>query len=171
MRRPARSWSARDSAAFFNSTAASPKYFEECGGAHYEGECFVFDQRVGVDPGLQETASSQCFVCQTPLSVEDQTDPRFVPNKSCPYCEHRDEELMAESLAKRNEAIRQVTHPLPGSEPYENRRPINIPAVSDGQTLFDFLTTTFPHIAPDEWRDVIDLGRFRDGEDSVPQNE
>ena len=33
------------------------KYFEECGGAHYEGECFVFDQRVGVDPGLHETES------------------------------------------------------------------------------------------------------------------
>ena len=28
------------------------KYFEECGGAHYDGECFVFDQRVGVDPSL-----------------------------------------------------------------------------------------------------------------------
>jgi predicted sulfurtransferase len=25
------------------------KYFEECGSAHYDGECFVFDQRVGVD--------------------------------------------------------------------------------------------------------------------------
>ena len=32
------------------------KYFEECGGAHYDGECFVFDQRVGVDPSLHETA-------------------------------------------------------------------------------------------------------------------
>jgi predicted sulfurtransferase len=31
------------------------KYFEECGGAHYAGECFVFDQRVGLDPSLQET--------------------------------------------------------------------------------------------------------------------
>ncbi len=26
------------------------KYFEECGGAHFDGECFVFDQRVGLDP-------------------------------------------------------------------------------------------------------------------------
>ena len=26
------------------------KYFEEVGGAHYDGECFVFDQRVGLDP-------------------------------------------------------------------------------------------------------------------------
>lgn len=34
------------------------KYFEECGAAHYEGECFVFDERVGVDPQLRETGSS-----------------------------------------------------------------------------------------------------------------
>ncbi len=42
------------------------KYFEECGSAHYDGECFVFDQRVGLDPSLQETESTQCFRCQTP---------------------------------------------------------------------------------------------------------
>ena len=29
------------------------KYFEECGGAHYDGECFVFDKRVTLDPALQ----------------------------------------------------------------------------------------------------------------------
>jgi len=31
------------------------KYFELCGGAHYEGECFVFDKRGGVDPALRAT--------------------------------------------------------------------------------------------------------------------
>ena len=31
------------------------KYFEECGGAHFDGECFVFDERVGVDAELRET--------------------------------------------------------------------------------------------------------------------
>ena len=29
------------------------KYFEECGGAHYNGHCFVFDERVAVDADLQ----------------------------------------------------------------------------------------------------------------------
>ncbi|MDB5338026.1 MAG: protein yceA [Planctomycetaceae bacterium] len=29
------------------------KYFEECGGAHYNGHCFVFDERVALDPALQ----------------------------------------------------------------------------------------------------------------------
>src|SRR5882672_9951842 len=62
------------------------KYFEECGGEHYDGECFVFDQRVGVDPSLQETESTQCFQCLTPLSKKEQQDSRYVAGQSCPYC-------------------------------------------------------------------------------------
>lgn len=30
------------------------KYFEKCGGSHYEGTCFVFDERVALNPQLQE---------------------------------------------------------------------------------------------------------------------
>ncbi|NDG27595.1 MAG: pseudouridine synthase, partial [Proteobacteria bacterium] len=48
------------------------KYFEKVGGAHYEGDCFVFDGRVGVDPALSETPHKLCFACQAPLTVEDQ---------------------------------------------------------------------------------------------------
>lgn len=62
------------------------KYFEECGGAHYRGECFVFDGRVGVDAALRETATVMCFVCRMPLSVADQQHPHYVPEKSCPHC-------------------------------------------------------------------------------------
>jgi UPF0176 protein len=62
------------------------KYFEECGGAHFEGECFVFDRRVGVDPTLRETKSVLCFNCQLPLKEEEQRDSRYVPDISCPHC-------------------------------------------------------------------------------------
>ncbi len=62
------------------------KYFETCGGAHYEGECFVFDRRVGVDPDLRETDSVLCFACQMPLTAAEQRDPRYVPDISCPHC-------------------------------------------------------------------------------------
>jgi len=65
------------------------KYFEECGGAHWEGECFVFDKRVGVDPALSETGSQLCFACQEPLTAEETKDPRYVYEVSCPYC-HQD---------------------------------------------------------------------------------
>jgi UPF0176 protein len=62
------------------------KYFEECGSAHYDGECFVFDRRVAVDPELQETDSVMCFACQMPLTAAEQADPRYVPGRSCPHC-------------------------------------------------------------------------------------
>lgn len=43
-------------------------YFEQCGNNHYEGECFVFDKRVGVDHKLDETNTEQCYECRTPWS-------------------------------------------------------------------------------------------------------
>lgn len=34
------------------------RYFEEVGGAHYKGECFVFDERVSLDPDLQASGKT-----------------------------------------------------------------------------------------------------------------
>jgi len=34
-------------------------YFEQCGGAHFRGQCFVFDQRVALDAKLRETGGAQ----------------------------------------------------------------------------------------------------------------
>ena len=62
------------------------KYFEECGGAHYDGECFVFDRRVGVDPALKETNSVLCYNCQRPLTEAEQQHAHYVPDISCPHC-------------------------------------------------------------------------------------
>lgn len=62
------------------------KYFEECGGAHYDGECFVFDRRVCVDPELKPTGSALCWNCQMPLTLAEQRDVRYAFEKSCPYC-------------------------------------------------------------------------------------
>lgn len=136
------------------------KYFEECGGDHYEGECFVFDQRVGVDPGLHETESTQCFKCLTPLTAADQEDPRYVPSKSCPYCFMTSEEQMAENIARRHDAIRKATTPLPGSIAYDNYRPVSVPTDCDGQTVLDFLCTILHHIPREEWLNSLSHGRI-----------
>jgi len=64
------------------------KYFEQCGGAHYDGECFVFDRRVGVDPQLKETKTVMCFNCQMPLTNDEQLHPHYVADKTCPHCFH-----------------------------------------------------------------------------------
>jgi len=127
------------------------KYFEECGGAHYDGECFVFDQRVGVDPALRETQSSQCYGCLAPLTAEEQRDARYVPGKTCPYCYATSAEQVAETIRKRHEQIARATDPLPGSVPYDNRKPVTVPGEWDGATLLDFLAGVLKHISRDEW--------------------
>ncbi len=136
------------------------KYFEEVGGDHYHGECFVFDQRVGLEPSLQESANTQCFVCWTPLTEEDQRDARFVEGKSCPSCFIPTAEQQRRALEDRQAALRRASDPLPGSEPYDNYRPINTPAAYDGQTLLEMLVGLFPQLPADHWRQRCDEGRF-----------
>lgn len=42
-------------------------YFAAVGGEHYEGECFVFDERVALDSSLQSRGTRQCQHCQGPI--------------------------------------------------------------------------------------------------------
>ena len=93
------------------------KYFEEVGGEHYDGECFVFDQRVGVDPSLQETGSSQCFNCQTPLTAADQQHAHYVPGKSCPYCFKTRRSSLRPSCRNGMSRSLELAAALPGSQP------------------------------------------------------
>ena len=134
------------------------KYFEECGADHYDGECFVFDQRAGVDPALRETESTQCFQCQTPLSEQDQQDARYVVGESCPYCFKTPAEQMAATIALRHEAIRRAATPLPGSVAYDNLRPFNIPASCDGLPVAEALARVARPITAEAWAEACGRG-------------
>lgn len=57
--------------------------------SRWEGECFVFDQRVTVDHELHQGKYEQCFACRHPLSDEDRRSPLYEPAISCPHCAHR----------------------------------------------------------------------------------
>jgi len=61
-------------------------YFDKTGGAHWNGECFVFDRRVGVLGDLSVTDSEVCWACREPLTPEQAKSPEFVRGVSCPYC-------------------------------------------------------------------------------------
>lgn len=52
----------------------------------WQGDCFVFDQRVAVGHGLSETNWEQCFACRVPLSPEDRASDQYVEGVSCPHC-------------------------------------------------------------------------------------
>jgi UPF0176 protein len=62
------------------------KYFEEVGGAHYSGDCFVFDYRTALNPKLEATQTAQCFACRAVVTPREQLSPYYIPGKSCPHC-------------------------------------------------------------------------------------
>ena len=63
------------------------KYFEEVGGAHYRGDCFVFDRRVALTPELKEAGHVECFNCRAVVTAEEQMTEAYVYGKSCPRCD------------------------------------------------------------------------------------
>jgi UPF0176 protein len=62
------------------------KYFEEVGGDHYTGDCFVFDYRTALNPKLEPTETVQCFACRAIVTPRQQLSPDFVLGVSCPHC-------------------------------------------------------------------------------------
>lgn len=52
----------------------------------WHGECFVFDQRVGVKHGLEEGEYELCFACRNPISALDKVSAAYQEGVSCPKC-------------------------------------------------------------------------------------
>jgi RluA family pseudouridine synthase len=136
------------------------KYFEQVGGKHYRGDCFVFDQRVAVDAALRETSAAQCYACQAVLDDEDQQSPLYDPPHACPHCYRSTEAAMRETIAKRTTKLRANCDPPPGCVPYDNRRPIYVPARLAQLGIVDFLHAAVPTLSADQWRELVRQGRL-----------
>ncbi|MCO6042817.1 sulfurtransferase [Aeoliella sp. ICT_H6.2] len=136
------------------------KYFEVAGGAHYRGDCFVFDQRVAVDAALRETDAAQCYACQAILTTEDQQSPHYVKGEHCPRCYRTSEEAMQHSIERRHAVIRKVATPLPGSEPYDRRLPLHVAGEWDGMPMVEFLHRAVPSMPPEYWQEELACGRI-----------
>ena len=147
------------------------RYFEDVGGQHYEGECFVFDKRVAVDPELNETDTMQCYACQTPLSLEQQSSPEYVPGESCPHCYKTPDEKNAIRVAARNEILAARPAQLPGSQPYDNHRPLNVPLKFEGLGMLEFLCQYHPHAEREYWAGEISRGKITYKERAVSEDE
>lgn len=52
----------------------------------WQGECFVFDDRVTVDHQLQKGSYDQCFACRLPITEQDKLSEKYQPGVSCPHC-------------------------------------------------------------------------------------
>jgi UPF0176 protein len=52
----------------------------------WEGECFVFDNRVAVDHSLQKGSYDQCHGCRHPITEEDKRSDKYLLGVACPRC-------------------------------------------------------------------------------------
>jgi len=64
------------------------KYLEEVPAAEslWQGECFVFDERVAVRHGLETGSYDLCAGCGHPISDADKTSPHYEFGICCPHC-------------------------------------------------------------------------------------
>ena len=64
------------------------KYLEEVKEEEslWEGECFVFDDRVAVKHNLEQGQYDQCHACRFPITEEDTKHPHYEKGASCPRC-------------------------------------------------------------------------------------
>jgi UPF0176 protein len=73
------------------------KYLEEVPKEEtlWQGDCFVFDNRVAVNHDLQKGQYDQCYGCRMPITEEDKKSELYVSGVSCPKCHgsHSEEQV------------------------------------------------------------------------------
>ena len=83
------------------------KYLEEVKPEEslWQGECFVFDQRVAIKHGLEVGDYDQCYACRYPLSQDDMKSEQYTPGISCPHCYNTHTEDKLKSLTERQKQV------------------------------------------------------------------
>jgi UPF0176 protein len=61
-------------------------YLETVPDGSWQGQCFVFDDRVSVGPGLVPGDLSVCGACRRPVRPEDRSHPAYETGVACPAC-------------------------------------------------------------------------------------
>ncbi|NVK43558.1 MAG: rhodanese-related sulfurtransferase [Oceanospirillaceae bacterium] len=64
------------------------KYLEEVpqDESLWQGECFVFDNRVSVNHALEKGRYDQCHACRMPITEDDKASDQYLQGVSCPHC-------------------------------------------------------------------------------------
>ncbi|MDZ8051338.1 MAG: rhodanese-related sulfurtransferase [Aulosira sp. ZfuVER01] len=89
------------------------KYLEEVPAQEslWEGECFVFDERVAVRHGLEEGSYDMCQGCGRPVSAADKASPQYEEGIACPYCfDSLTEEKRVRQQEKRRQFLFKINH-------------------------------------------------------------
>jgi len=74
--------------------------------SQWEGECFVFDQRVSVGLNVKQGSCSLCFACRYPLKISELTHPQYEEGVSCQYCYENTSQERKKSFRERQKQIK-----------------------------------------------------------------
>ncbi|MDH7971647.1 rhodanese-related sulfurtransferase [Sphingomonas sp. AR_OL41] len=74
--------------------------------SRWEGECFVFDERVAIGHGLTQGSHSLCRACRMPVSPEDRASPLYVEGISCPACHAERDDVRRAGYAERHRQVK-----------------------------------------------------------------
>src|SRR5690554_3194166 len=83
------------------------KYLEEVPeeDTTWQGDCFVFDQRVTVRHGLQQGEYDQCYACRMPITEAEKQSEYYVKGVSCAHCYDKTTAEQKERFAEREKQI------------------------------------------------------------------
>jgi UPF0176 protein len=83
------------------------KYLEEVPKEEttWEGECFVFDNRVAVNHDLEKGSYEQCYACRYPITSQDMQSTEYQEGVSCPHCFDKVTEQQRQRFAEREKQI------------------------------------------------------------------
>lgn len=87
------------------------KYLEEVPPEEslWQGECFVFDERVSVGHGLQQGPHELCRGCRYPITAKDKASPKYEQDVSCPHCHDSLTEQQKERFRMRHRQMAEAT--------------------------------------------------------------
>ncbi|MDB5708881.1 MAG: hypothetical protein JWL96_951 [Sphingomonas bacterium] len=74
--------------------------------SRWEGECFVFDERVAIGHGLSAGSHSLCRACRMPVSPQDRASPLYREGVACPACHDARDDDQRAGYAERHRQVR-----------------------------------------------------------------
>lgn len=78
--------------------------------SQWQGDCFVFDERVAVGHGLKPGRYELCRACRNPINEEDMASDLFVAGLSCPHCYGSKTAAQQQRLAERQRQVELAKH-------------------------------------------------------------
>ncbi len=71
----------------------------------WQGECFVFDNRVAVNHDMEKGSYEQCYACRYPITQQEMQSEHYIEGVSCPHCFDKVSEEQRQRFSEREKQV------------------------------------------------------------------